>query len=62
MKKVIVGACALVIIAGTIVFASSNTSAKEVKCNDTQKCCKVTPDCQPGDPNCVCPMMCTEKK
>lgn len=63
MKKVIIGAVALVVIAGTVVFASS-TSKTEAKptCNDKSKCCKVTPDCQPGDPNCVCPMMCDEKK
>ncbi len=61
MKKVIIGAVAVIIIAGTVVFASS-TPKKEQKCDDPTKCCKVTPNCQPGDPNCVCPIMCDDEK
>ncbi len=61
MKKLIFGICLAVVSATAFGFASTNEkNNSKTTCPNTEDCvcCPCTPDCQPGDPNCACPVDC----
>lgn len=63
MKKIFFGACLLTVTVATLSFTNTNGNTdSKATCPDTSSCvcCPCTPDCQPGDLNCVCPMDCTK--
>ena len=56
MKKVLLGIGVVLLIAGTVAFASTQ-SKTSAQCENEENCeyCPCTPDCQPGDEWCECP-------
>ena len=59
MKKIILSVTATLFLASAIVYANGTTQTKS-ECKKTTECveCPCTPECQPGDPCCVCPFEC----
>lgn len=53
------GVGATLVVAGAVAFTSIAEKKKEVSsetCNETS--CTVSPDCKPGDAECICPLEC----
>ena len=60
MKNNLLIAGAALLVAGSVAFGVNATNKSDLPCPDTEDCvcCPCTPDCQPGDPQCTCPVGC----
>lgn len=64
MKKIALTIGLAVLATGSVLYGiNKNSSRSETKCVAGQGCsvCPCTPNCQPGDANCSCPLGCENK-
>ena len=62
MKNKFVIAGAALLVAGSVAFGMNATNKADNPCPNTEDCvcCPLTPDCQPGDPQCTYAADCEE--
>ncbi len=62
MKKKMLIACSALLVASSVALGINATNKSENPCPNTDDCvcCPFTPDCQPGDSPCTCPVGCEQ--